>query len=264
MQRFIKTTTLIASAVLLTALAAPASAGGLAKQWYMKMTLLVENGDNLVYDDRSGVFGRLKGARWDADRRDIPAFSNASRSPGAIVFDVPNHETATQFLSNYKPRGKNRQVWDFTVYSANPNGTPTGGTATLVWEGLYEIAIQQGEFVTTEDTTDKVLNRLRLVDRETGQVIRARKNGELQSYTFDFGDKASRNFRWVQGRPTAEDRQLAPAPQAMVPASSLTAKGSGAAKTRSSYSAELPMPPSFSSPAPTDEIRLPTEAIDER
>ena len=64
-----------------------------------------------------------------------------------------------------------------------------------MWEGLNEISQVKDGFVTTLDSTDKVLNRLRLVDRETGEVIKAQQGGKLTSYSFDMDGKPYRKFR---------------------------------------------------------------------
>ncbi|NRB71514.1 MAG: hypothetical protein HRU51_06315 [Xanthomonadales bacterium] len=184
----------------------PLSALALAPQWYMKMTAVVEDGETFFYDDRSGVFGRLSGAGNSEDKHDIPAFSDLSALPVAIVFDKSSRWwSKEQYLSSYTNPGKGRKTWDFTVYSSFPNGQ-----ITLVWDGLNVVSGGDGNFRTQLNQDDEVLDRLTLIDRETGQQIEARTGRTLNSYEFNMNGKTERKFRWVQNRVRAGDLRPLP------------------------------------------------------
>ena len=201
---------ILSSAALLVLTLSDVAAAPKAQEWYVKMVAIVENAVEadleVFYDDRSGVFGRIEGSQEDFDRHDLPAFVNLSGAKIAIVFDVQGSEEHTQFVSDYREKGKKRETWTFRVYSNRPDGT-----VTLAWEGAYLILTKNDQYITELDPDNKVLKKLSLVDLETGEVIPALSNGRMNSVTFDMNGAKYRNFRWVQNKVKKRDRILDPA-----------------------------------------------------
>ncbi len=202
----IKTRCFLSATVAVVLSLFPLSVLALAPQWYMKMTAVVEDGETFFYDDRSGVFGRLSGAGNGEDKHDIPAFSDLTGLPVAIVFDKDSRWwSKQQYLSSYTNQGKGRKTWDFTIHSRYPNGQ-----ITLVWDGLNVVTGADGDFRTSFNQNDEVLERLTLIDRETGQQIAAKSGNSLNSYEFNMNGQTERKFRWVQNRVRRSDTRPLP------------------------------------------------------
>ena len=234
--------TIVTVAFCSSLLAAPAHAAK-TKQWYMKMIVQAEQGSKLVMDDRSGVFGRLPGAKNFADKHDVPALLNVDRTPAAVVFmkEGSQWDVEGPYLSDYRPAGANRKVWDFTVYSDMPNAD-----VTLAWEGLYQISGKDGDFKSVLKPKDKILNKLSLIDLETGDIYPAISKGKLQSVSFNMNGASYRNFRWVQNDISEDDLVLNPAPASIAPAS-VEATGAAQRVLVSDSASILPAPPGFNS-----------------
>ena len=238
--------------------ATPAMAKPLPDQWFVRTLALAEQGDQLYFDDRSGIFGRLEGAERQLDRHDIPVFQSVSGARVAIAFDVHGDEASGQYLSNYQAAGKKRGYWDFTVYSNLSNAD-----ITLTWEGAYAITGEPGALEVAERGDAKLMKRLFLVDRETGEVIALGGKRGAESYSFNMGGLAYRKFRWVQGKVRPKDLRLDPAP-AVMPNNRLDAAASSAGGM-------LPPPPGLSSgataptrPSTPREPTVSRELIEER
>lgn len=188
-----------------------AVAGKKGEQWYMKMTAVVEDGEQIFYDDRSGIFGRLEGAKKNLDRHDIPVFArvNDPEQPAsiAIVFETDQEgedKAGRHYLSNYKAIGDKRQVWDFTIYSGK-----YGGDVTLYWNGVYTISGEFPDFISIHEPGNPLLGELSLVDRETGEVIPATTaSGGMNIFEFNMAGKPARYFRWVQGKLNSSDLKV--------------------------------------------------------
>ena len=215
------------AAVLLT-FSMTASASPAPDQWYIKMLALVEQGEQVFIDDRSGIFGRMSDAEFGLDRHDIPTFGDASGYPLAIVFSLPEAQ-GSQFVSNYQEAGTRRTSWDFTIFSSLPTGQ-----VTLAWEGVYIITGEPGARQTALDPNNALFKKLSLVDLETGQVVAVGGKKGVDQYTFNMDGKAARNFRWVQGKVKKSDLVLKPALDAAPAAQAISVQ---------SRSGVLPPPP---------------------
>jgi hypothetical protein len=179
-------------------------------EWFMKTRLQVTDpfGGSEWADGSSGVFGKLAASSDGYDRHDIPVFASAVNSPAALVFvrgaDWGEHEG--EYLSSYHSADGKLDVWPFTVFSS-----VEGAEVTLTWDGLFELTPYQDgaltRYVENETLDSKILNKLKLVDLETGEVTEAlagkgKKNRELNEYTFSLNSgETNRHFMWVLGDP---------------------------------------------------------------
>lgn len=204
---------LLALLLAVGAQAAPRNPGGkdsTSSDWFLQTLLLAENDSVMVRDDRSGVIGRLQDALPGKDQHDLPTFVSVNGSKGAVVLTQGAEwgDDAGQYLSDYRPSGTDRQVWNLAVTSNLPNAT-----ITLYWDGLNEISADaQGVYNWRLNNSSSVLKTLRLVDLETGVVTPALgKKGVINSYTFEMNGAGERLFRWVQGEVLPEDLVLSSA-----------------------------------------------------
>ena len=179
-----------------------------APQWYVKTTLSVldPSTGRMVHDTRSGVFGQLDASDLGYDTYDTPAFANVASSRAAIVFEQGEDwgDRAGQYLSDYHPTGINNDHWTFSVFS-----TTNSSEVTLNWDGLFLVEQDSnGIFRENRDAGNKLLNKLKLVDLTTGEVVKAtrRERGEIvmRSHTFSMDGQTQRTFRWVLGDVTDE------------------------------------------------------------
>ncbi len=183
-----------------------------AKSWYVKNMVVVRSDNTTIaYDDRSGVFGRMKGAAEGYDKHDHKAYQSVAGSRAAIVFNQDEEafgDEAGQYISDYRPDGNKRQVWTFTVTTTVPNAA-----VEIYWDGLYRITTHSdGSFSTELDNADRTAGNLRLIDLAKGRVVArlVRSKWRVQSYKFTMEPgETERHFRWVLGRPYRKDKVLA-------------------------------------------------------
>ncbi len=177
---------------------------GKAKNWFLQTLVLVEDGENMITDDRSGVIGRLEGAVTGRDLHDVPVFERVNGSPGAIVLTHGDAwgEDAGQYLTDYRDAGANKQVWNLAVTSNR-----IGAKVTLYWDGVHQITPRAGGgYDWSLDNGNPVIKSLNLVDLSTGEVIpAATKKGRPNSYSFIMDGSGERLFRWVQGSVSNDD-----------------------------------------------------------
>lgn len=183
-----------------------------AEAWYMQTVVVVEDGESIVFDDRSGVFGRIPGASELRDSHDVPAFASVANSGGAVVFvksEAAWGEDAGQYLSDYKPAGSDKQTWTFTVASNRPSAE-----VTLFWESFQVITQDSnGGWLTHEDNDNPTVAQLSLIDLATGERVPAsNKKGKMKTYSFNMAGDSERHFRWVQGKVGRDDRMLGDLP----------------------------------------------------
>lgn len=174
-----------------------------ATQWYVKTTLSVAHPSNgtVINDTRSGVFGQLDNSQAGYDRFDVPVWAGTANSPAAIVFIQGDNfeDQAGEYLSDYHSTREKADSWSFTVRS-----TLQSSEVTLNWQGLFTLTTDQnGAFTESLSADHKLLRKLKLIDLETGEVIKAvkRQKGKttINSYQFSMEDFTSRQFRWVLG-----------------------------------------------------------------
>lgn len=203
---------LIAAAVTApgVALAGKPNAEPGAEAWYLKTVVTIEDGEDVFFDDRSGVFGRLPGAQEGRDPHDAPVWASVASSPAAVVFlrdEADWGEDAGEYLSDYRPAGDDKQTWTFTVVSSRPDAV-----ATLTWDTFFVITEANGSWLTTPDNDNPTVAELSLIDLETGDKIpAASRSGQMKSYSFNMNGASERHFRWVQGKVSKDDRSLASA-----------------------------------------------------
>ncbi len=192
------------AAPLLLATGLPVAAAQWTKRvdtWYLQTIATNSSG---AVDNRSGVIGHIHDAAAGFDKHDVPAFSSVIGAPVAVIFHQGESwgEHAGEYLSDYRAPGKDKQVWDFTVTTSDPNDT-----VTLSWDGLHLITRRGARFDTQLDARNKGLRRLRLVDLSLGEVATraANADGSLATYTFQMGGVTERHFRWISGKPTDEE-----------------------------------------------------------
>jgi hypothetical protein len=181
-------------------------------EWYLKNTveLIDPATGSIVRDTRSGVMGHLAESEAGFDRHDIPAFASAAKSRAAIVFEQGEdwEEMAGEYLSDYRKAKGDKDEWVLTVRSSlSPD------QVILRWDGLFVLSQQETSGITkyssTREDDHDILDKLSLIDLETGEVIKAvtrhkgkgKKEGvvEFNSYEFSMNGQTRRDFRWVLG-----------------------------------------------------------------
>jgi len=214
-----------------------------AASWYMKTVAVVQDGEEVFFDDRSGVFGRIPGADVGPDRHDVRAFSSVAGSPAAIVFAKSAADwgaDAGEYLSDYRPPGNDKQVWTFTVTSSRTNAD-----VTLYWESFFVISpASNGGWNTVEDNDNHTVAKLSLLDLATGERIPAsNKKGLMKSHTFNMNGATKRYFRWVQGRVSKEDMSLAGVSSLDIAPAAATARAISNSRSISGAASKLGTPP---------------------
>lgn len=145
-------------------------------EWWVRLIAEAPE-DQLI--DRGNVLGWLKDSRYRYDRHDLMELSPPSKTPYlTIVFPRYNWgERSGNYASDFHRRKHWRKGdrWRFLVKSDIPR------KVTLSWEGYDGI---------------RRMYRMRLVDLESGKIVRAIRKKNLQTYTFTMTGKTHR-FRWV-------------------------------------------------------------------
>ena len=144
-------------------------------EWYVRLIAEVSSEQ---LKDQGNVLGVLRSSVDGYDKHDLkelPPFGSPSLT---IIFphaDWGEHDG--NYASDFHQHKHWRlgHEWEFVVMSDTPR------EVTLSWEGSHGL---------------KRLWRMRLMDMETGEVIRAKKSRTLQTYTFNMVDTSHR-FKWV-------------------------------------------------------------------
>ena len=194
--------------LLSTVLAASSAATLFAKdnsapsdQWYVSVLVNVQDpatGQDHVADNPA-VFGKLTESEDGRDRHDIRPFRSVvrARASAAFVHDEWG-DVSGQYLGDYRKAGSQTDTWVMTVFSSVP-----AGVLTLTWDGLYELTDNPEPYgfpyLQEKRLDSRTLEDLSLIDLDTGEIIDAVTDGELNSYTFVMDEETSRNFRWVLG-----------------------------------------------------------------
>ena len=114
-----------------------------------------------------------------------------------ITFLNPEGLEAGEYKAYFKRSSEDSDLqWSFKVLSDDPNAD-----IVLSWRGLFTLTpytdaqgrTQHKEYL---DRFNPILQKMRLVDALTGDVIVVNTNGINNSYSFNMQGSTSRSFRW--------------------------------------------------------------------
>ena len=144
-------------------------------EWYVR---LIAQTPSEQLKDQGNVLGMLRSSIDGYDIHDLNELPPFGAPYLTIVYPHADWgEHAGNYASDFHKRKASQlgDEWEFIVMSDKPR------EVTLSWQGYDGL---------------KRLWRMRLVDMETGEVVRAVKRNQLQSYTFNMVDTTHR-FKWV-------------------------------------------------------------------
>ncbi len=144
-------------------------------EWFVR---LIAQAPSEQLKDQGNALGYLNNSNDGYDRHDLKELPPFGSPYLTIVFPHTDWtENAGDYSSDFHKRKYWRlgDEWDFVVKSDTPR------RITISWEGYDGI---------------RLLWRMRLIDMETGRIIRAVKHNQLQTYTFNMVDTTHR-FKWV-------------------------------------------------------------------
>lgn len=144
-----------------------------AGEWEVR--LVVATPDDML-EDPGNHLGQLAGAVDGFNYGDLKALDPFTTPYLDLVFPHPDwEEHAADYNRDYHDAsGAEMDVWQFVVKSDDPDRD-----VVLSWEG------------------DRLMNRMWLRDELTGELVKAVRKGELQTYAFNMGGATERSFSWA-------------------------------------------------------------------
>ncbi len=169
------------AAVFLCVSPAFSAAGAESDEWYVR---LIVTSDQEQLADRGNVLGQLNASQNGHDPHDLKELDPFSTPYLTLVFPQPGwDERAGHYSTNFHhPSDAESDRWAFMVKSDDPDRE-----ILLTWEG------------------DHAMDRMWLLDKVTGEVIRMAENGARHIYTFNMNGSMERSFEWML---SDEERQL--------------------------------------------------------